>query len=86
MSGKIKRLFQLCAMRLQFFRNFLAENSESLLGFPTIFRGGSKFSLRFNWKRIVGTGCRKLGCTVGPCLVAYDGALAESLVALSSTA
>ena len=38
-------------LRLQFFRNFVARNSESLLGFLTI-SGGSNFSLRINWKRI----------------------------------
>ena len=39
-------------MPLQIFRIFLAKNSESLLGFPTI-RGGSNFSLRIDWERIV---------------------------------
>ena len=37
---------------LQLFRTFLVENSESLLGFPTISRW-AQFPLRIHWKRIV---------------------------------
>jgi hypothetical protein len=40
-------------MRLQLSRNFIAENSESLYWDYLLFRGGLKFSLRINWKRIV---------------------------------